>query len=207
MAMSVIWTGMVVLSVVYGLFAGNGPAVAAAAVEGAAAAVELCITMAGVMCLWMGVMEVMKRAGLAEKLSKLLRPVLCRLYPDFKRDRETMDAISANVSANLLGLGNAATPLGIQAARRMAARTPGVASDSLCMLVVCNTASIQLIPTTVAALRLSAGCKTPFDILPAVWLASGVSVCVGILAAKVMARLWRGKKSSSSMPEYTTSRR
>ena len=194
MAMSVIWTGMVVLSVVYGLFAGNGPAVAAAAVEGAAAAVELCITMAGVMCLWMGVMEVMKRAGLAEKLSKLLRPILCRLYPDFKRDRETMDAVSANVSANLLGLGNAATPLGIQAARRMATRTPGMASDSLCMLVVCNTASIQLIPTTVAALRLSAGCATPFDILPAVWLASGISVCVGILAAKGMARLWRGKK-------------
>ena len=194
MAMSVIWTGMVVLSVVYGLFAGNGPAVAAAAVEGAAAAVELCITMAGVMCLWMGVMEVMKRAGLAEKLSKLLRPILCRLYPDFKGDRETMDAMSANVSANLLGLGNAATPLGIQAARRMAAKTPGVASDSLCMLVVCNTASIQLIPTTVAALRLSAGCKTPFDILPAVWLASGISVCVGLLAAKGMARLWRGKK-------------
>ena len=190
MAMSVIWTGMVVLSVVYGLWAGNGPAVAAAAVEGAAGAVELCITMAGVMCLWMGVMEVMKRAGLAEKLSKLLRPILCRLYPDFKRDRETMDAISANVSANLLGLGNAATPLGIQAARRMACRTPGVASDSLCMLVVCNTASIQLIPTTVAAVRLAAGCQTPFDILPAVWLSSGISVAVGILAAKLFARVW-----------------
>ncbi len=192
--MTVIWTGMVVLSVVYGLWAGNGPAVAAAAVEGAGAAVELCITMAGVLCLWMGVMEVMKRSGLAQGLSRLLRPVLCRLYPGFKRDRETMDAISANVSANLLGLGNAATPLGIQAARRMAARTPGVASDSLCMLVVCNTASIQLIPTTVASVRLAAGCKTPFDILPAVWLASAVSVAVGILAAKVMARFWRGRE-------------
>ena len=157
MAMSVIWTGMVVLSVVYGLWAGNGPAVAAAAMEGAAAAVELCLTMAGVMCLWMGVMEVMKRSGLAEGLSRLLRPVLGRLY--LRRDRETMDAISANVSANLLGLGNAATPLGIQAARRMAKRTPGVASDSLCMLVVCNTASIQLIPTTVAGVRLAAGCR------------------------------------------------
>ena len=191
MAMSVIWTGMVVLSVLYGLWAGNGPAVAAAAVEGAAAAVELCITMAGVMCLWMGVMEVMKRSGLAELLSRLLRPVLCRLYPDCKRDRETMDAISANVSANLLGLGNAATPLGIQAARRLAAKSPGVASDSLCMLVVCNTASIQLIPTTVASVRLSAGCATPFDILPAVWLASAMSVAVGILAAKIFARVWR----------------
>ncbi len=194
MAMSVIWTGMVAVSVVYGLWAGNGSAVAAAAVEGAAAAVELCLTMAGVMCLWMGVMEVMKRSGLAEALSRLLRPVLRRLYPDFRRDKETMDAISANVSANLLGLGNAATPLGIQAARRMARKTPGVASDSLCMLVVCNTASIQLIPTTVASVRLAAGCATPFDILPAVWLASAVSVAVGVLAAKVMGRLWRGKR-------------
>ena len=194
MAMSVIWTGMVVLSVLYGLWAGNGPAVAAAAVEGAAAAVELCITMAGVMCLWMGVMEVMKRSGLAESLSRLLRPVLRWLYPDFRRDRETMDAVSANVSANLLGLGNAATPLGIQAARRMARKTPGIASDSLCMLVVCNTASIQLIPTTVASVRLGAGCATPFDILPAVWLASAVSVTVGVLAAKMMGRLWRGRR-------------
>ena len=192
--MSVIWTGMVVLSLVYGLWAGNGAAVAAGAVEGAAAAVELCLTMAGLMCLWMGVMEIMKRSGLAGALSRLLRPVLGRLYPDFRKDRETMDAISANVSANLLGLGNAATPMGIQAARRMAQRTPGVASDSLCMLVVCNTASIQLFPTTVAAVRQSLGCQTPFDILPAVWLASLVSVAVGVLAAKVFSRLWRGVK-------------
>lgn len=191
MAMSWIWTGMVTVSVIYGLLSGNGSAVAAAAVEGAAAAIQLCLTMAGVMCLWMGVMEVMKRSGLAEGLSRLLRPILCRLYPDFKNDRETMDAISANVSANLLGLGNAATPLGIQAARRMARRTPGKASDSLCMLVVCNTASIQLIPTTVAGVRLAAGCAAPFDILPAVWLASGISVVAGIFAAKVMGRLWR----------------
>ena len=191
MAMSIIWTGMVVVSVVCGLMLGNGPAVAAAAVEGAAAAIELCLTMAGVLCLWMGVREIMKRSGLADKLSKLLRPILCRLYPDFKKDRETMDAVSANVSANLLGLGNAATPLGIQAARRMAKKTPGVASDSLCMLVVCNTASIQLIPTTVASVRLAAGCAAPFDILPAVWLASAVSVTVGVLAAKIMGKVWR----------------
>ena len=191
MAMSVIWTGMVVLAVGYGLLAGNGAAVAAAAVEGAAAAVELCLTMAGIMCLWMGVMEVMKRSGLAEKLSRLLRPLLGRLYPNFKHDRETMDAISANVSANLLGLGNAATPLGIQAARRMAKKTPGLASDSLCMLVVCNTASIQLIPTTVASVRAAQGCAAPFDILPAVWLASTLSVGVGVLACKIFARIWR----------------
>ena len=102
-----------------------------------------------------------------------------------------MEAVSANLSANVLGLGNAATPLGLEAARRMARRTPGVASDGLCMLVVCNTASVQLIPATVAGLRAAAGCRTPFDILPAVWLASAVSVTAGILAAKLFARIWR----------------
>ena len=191
MAMAVIWTGMVLVSILCGLATGNGAAVGAAALEGAGAAVELCLAMAGVLCLWMGIMEIMKRSGLSAGLSRLLRPLLRRLYPDYARDREVMDCISANVSANLLGLGNAATPLGIQAARKMSRRSPGVASDGLCMLVVCNTASIQLIPTTVAGVRLAAGCRTPVDILPAVWLASALSVCAGIAAAKVLARLWR----------------
>ena len=182
---------MVVVSILCGLAAGRTAEVAAGAVEGAAAAVELCLAMAGLLCLWMGVMEIMKRSGLSEKLSALLRPILRRLYPDFARDTAVMAAISANVSANLLGLGNAATPLGIQAARNMSKKTPGVASDSLCMLVVCNTASIQLIPTTVAGVRAAAGCAAPFDILPAVWLASALSVSVGILASRGMARLWR----------------
>ena len=189
MGMSVIWTAMVTAAVVCGLLTGRGPAVAAAAMEGAAAAVELCLSMAGLLFLWMGVMEIMKRSGLSEGLSRLLRPVLKRLYPEFARDAAVMDSISANVSANRLGLGNAATPLGIQAARLMSRKTPGVASDALCMLVVCNTASIQLIPTTVASVRAAAGCAAPFDILPAVWLASAISVTVGILAARLFARL------------------
>lgn len=193
MAMSVIWIVMVTMSILCGLWTGNGESVAAAALEGASAGVELCLSMAGVLCLWMGVMEIMRRSGLAAALQRTLRPVLKRLYPDFANNGDVLDSVSANVSANLLGLGNAATPLGLEAARKMAERTPGVASDALCMLVVCNTASIQLIPTTVASLRAAAGCTTPFDILPAVWLASALSVTAGILAAKLMARLWRGR--------------
>ena len=177
-------------AVLCALATGRMPQVSAAAVEGAGAAVELALSMAGMLCLWSGVMEVMRRAGLAEKLSRLLRPVLRRLYPAFAGDRAVMDHIAANVSANLLGLGNAATPLGLKAARAMAKRTPGVASDGLCMLVVCNTASIQLIPTTVASVRAAAGCQTPFDILPAVWLASALSVAAGILAARLLAKVW-----------------
>ena len=188
--MSAIWSIMVLSAVLCGAAVGQGEAVAAAALEGAAAAVELCLSMAGVLCLWTGVMEVLRRSGVTEGLARLLRPLLRRLYPDFAGDREVMDSIAANVSANLLGLGNAATPLGIQAARRMSRRTPGVANDALCMLVVCNTASIQLIPTTVASVRAAQGCTTPFDILPAVWLASAISVTVGITAAKVLGRVW-----------------
>ena len=191
MAMSWIWTVMVGASILCALATGNGPAAAKGALDGAAAGVELCLSMMGVLCLWMGVMEVMERSGLARGLARLLRPAIRLLYPDFAGDEQTMDAVSANLSANLLGLGNAATPLGLEAARLMAERTPGVASDGLCMLVVCNTASLQLIPTTVASLRSAAGSANPFDILPAVWLASAVSVAVGITAAKLFARWWR----------------
>ena len=119
MTMTVIWTGMVVISVLCGLATGRGPEVAVAAVEGTSAAVELCLSIAGMMCLWTGVMEVMRRSGLADWLSRLLGPVLRRLFPQLARNRAVMDSISANVSANLLGLGNAATPLGLEAARGM----------------------------------------------------------------------------------------
>ena len=191
MTMAWIWTGMAVLSILCGLATGRGELVAAAAVEGAQAAVELCVSIAGMLCLWTGVMEIMRRSGLAEGLSRLLRPVLSALFPQVSGDRGVMDSISANVSANLLGLGNAATPLGIEAVRRMERKTPGTASDAMCMLVVCNTASIQLIPTTVASVRAAAGSSSPFDILPAVWLASALSVGVGITACKLFARIWR----------------
>ena len=191
MTMAWIWTGMAVLSILCGLATGRGELVAAAAVEGAQAAVELCVSIAGMLCLWTGVMEIMRRSGLAEGLSRLLRPVLSALFPQVSGDRGVMDSISANVSANLLGLGNAATPLGIEAVRRMERKSPGTASDAMCMLVVCNTASIQLIPTTVASVRAAAGSSSPFDILPAVWLASALSVGVGITACKLFARIWR----------------
>ena len=191
MTMAWIWTGMVALSILCGLATGRGELVAAAAVEGAQSAVELCISMAGMLCLWAGMMEVMRRSGLAEKLSRLLRPVLRLLFPQVARDRAVMDSISANISANLLGLGNAATPLGIEAVRKMGRKTPGTASDAMCMLVVCNTASIQLIPTTVASVRAAAGSGAPFDILPAVWLASVLSVGVGRRDCKSLAGIWR----------------
>ena len=192
MAMAWIWTGMIAASVAYGLINGTIGAVGGAAMEGAAAAVDLCLSMAGIMCLWSGVMSIMKASGLMDGLSRLFRPLLSRLLPRACRDPDTLAALSGNVSANLLGLGNAATPLGIRAARRMAKGCGGRASNELCVLVVLNTASIQLLPTTVAGVRAALGAENAFDILPAVWLASVLSVAAGLAAAKVLGRVWKG---------------
>lgn len=192
MAMSWLWTGMVTVSLLFGLKTGSIDVLGNAALEGAGAAVELCVAMAGIMALWTGVMEVMDQCGLSAALARLFRPLLRRLLPQASRDSETLAALSANLSANLLGLGNAATPLGLRAAQRMAHGCGGVASHELCLLVVLNSASIELLPTTVAGVRGALGCADPFDILPAVWLASILSVTAGLLAAKLLARVWRG---------------
>jgi len=192
MAMAWLWTGMVAVSLAFGVLTGSVGALGNAALEGAAAAVELCVAMAGVMCLWTGVMEVMDQCGLSAALARLFRPLLRRLLPNASRDEISLAAISANLSANLLGLGNAATPLGIRAARRMAQGCGGTASHELCLLVVLNSASIQLLPTTVAGVRSVLGSADPFDILPAVWTASLLSVLAGLAAAKLLARVWRG---------------
>ena len=192
MAMAWLWTGMVAVSLVFGILTGSVGELGGAALEGATAAVELCVSMAGIMCLWTGVMEVMDQCGLSAALARLFRPLLRRLFPNASRDEETLAAISANLSANLLGLGNAATPLGVRAAQRMQALSGAAhASDEMCLLVVMNTASLQLIPSTVAAVRARLGAAHAFDILPAVWLASACSVAAGILAARGLKRCWK----------------
>lgn len=190
MAMSAVWSALVLSGLVFGLLTGRLEEVSAAAAQGAQSAVELCVSMAGVLCLWSGVIEVMRRCGLLEALGRLLSPLLMRLFPRAGQDRETMALITANVSANLLGLGNAATPPGIEAVRRMASRSNGRTDGELCRFVVCNTASIQLIPTTVAALRSGAGCRTPFDILPAVWFSSAAALFAGLAACLLLERIW-----------------
>ena len=194
MAMSWIWGGMVILSLLFGAATGRIDAVSEAALSGAQNAVELSLSMAGVLCLWSGIMEIMRVCGLTDGLARAFRPLMRRLLPEASRDSETLAAVSANVSANLLGLGNAATPLGIQAARRMARGCGGVASDELCRLVVLNTASIQLLPATIASVRAAAGCRTPFDILPAVWFSSVLSVAAGLTAAWLLSLAGRRRQ-------------
>lgn len=189
MAMSLIWCILIISSLAAGFFSGRLEAVASAAVSGANSAIELTLSMAGILCLWSGVMEMMSQCGLSDRLAKLFHPLLRKLLPQASRDEETLAAVSANMSANFLGLGNAATPLGIRAARRMARGCDGIASNELCTLVVLNTASIQFLPATVASVRASAGCQTPFDILPAVWISSLLSVSAGLTAAYFLSKI------------------
>lgn len=188
MVMSWIWTVFLALSVGAALILGNGSALSAAIVQGAQAGVTLAVSLAGSICLWMGVGNVMEKTGVTDQLARLLKPLLRRLFPTYEKDPAFARSLSANVCANFLGLGNAATPMGIQAARRLARHNE---QDQMCRLIVLNTASIQLIPANVAAVRASLGCDTPFDILPAVWLTSLCSASMGVLAACILGRLWK----------------
>ena len=195
MALSWVWLGMMVVSIVCAVFTGRLDQLSAALLEGAGAAVTLCLSMTGVVCLWSGVMEVMRRASLLQRLARILRKPLCCLFPSAGQDTQAMESISANVSANLLGLGNAATPLGLAAAQRLHALSgrDGVASHELCLLVIVNTASLQIIPATIAGVRAAQGAAQPFDILPGVWLTSLATLVFALLLARVA----RGKKTEA----------
>jgi len=189
--MTWVYTVILGISVAAAIVTGNGTALSAAAVGGARAGIDLAITLAGSICLWTGAGTLMEKVGLTGMLSRLFRPVLYRIFPTSKADETLSACLSANICANFLGLGNAATPMGIRSAKRLAdPDRPGVATAELCRLVVLNTASIQLIPATVAAVRASLGSAAPFDILPAVWVTSLCSAGLGITAAWLLGKLW-----------------
>lgn len=192
LVMSYFWTGMLLLSLIFSLVSGQSSALSSAALEGAQAGCTLALSIGGAICLWSGVGRVMEKSGLNQRISRLLMPLMGRLFPSAREDAAAASFLSANICANLLGLGNAATPMGVAAAKRLARHAPpGKASDEMCRLIVMNTASIQLIPANVAAVRGSLGSAAPFDILPAVWVTSILSVSVGLLAAWMMGRLRR----------------
>ncbi len=192
MVMSWIFTLLLALSLLCAGISGRGSALSSAVLQGAQAGVTLTISMAGAICLWTGAGKVMERCGITDGLAKLLKPLLGRLFPSSRRDSTLARDLSANVCANFLGLGNAATPMGIKAATKLVnPLMPTVATNELCRLIVLNTASIQLIPTNVAAVRASLGSSRPFDILPAVWITSLCSAGLGMTVAWLLGKVWR----------------
>lgn len=189
MVMSWIWTAFAALSILSAAATGQGSALAGAVLQGAQAGVTLGISLAGSLCLWSGIGALMDAVGLTGSLSRLLRPLLHKVFPSTRTDPVLSGHLSANICANVLGLGNAATPMGIRAAQRL--KRGSTVTDELCRLIVLNTASIQLIPANVAAVRSSLGCQTPFDILPAVWITSICSAGLGVLAACLLGKVWK----------------
>lgn len=192
MLLSYVWIIMVILSIFCSILTGRTAQTGSAALIGAQNGVTLALSLCGSLCLWSGFAKLTEKSGLARRFSALLRPLLSRLFPEASRDPSALQNLCGNLTANFLGLGNAATPMGISAVRRMHALSGKPdASDEMCRLIVLNTASIQLIPSTVGAVRASLGSARPFDILPAVWLTSACSVTAGLLAARLFSRRWR----------------
>lgn len=194
-----IFLGMLAFSLAAGILYQRGDALTAALLTQSTQAVQLVLEMTGVLCLWSGIMKAAERSGLAGAVGKALSPLTRRLFPGLSKNggNSAIEAITMNLSANLIGLGNAATPLGLAAMERMAdfsygssgpipPRRPRAATDEMVVFLICNTASIQLFPSTLAAVRQSAGASRPLEILPAVWLSSFCTLAASLAAAKLL---------------------
>lgn len=186
---------IIIFSVFCSIFTGRTIDVTNALLEEGSNALELCIYLTGGMCVWGGLMRVAEKSGITDAFSKILRPVGKRLFNNLDTDSKAFSAITMNIAANLFGLGNAATPLGLSAMKELEKQEGEreSASDNMIIFTVLNTASITLIPTTVASLRLKYGAQNPMDILPAVLISSAISLCVSLTAAKLLCAK-RGKR-------------
>lgn len=178
-----VFSALILLSVVFGIMNGQMSEVTNAALEECTTAVTLFLSLIGVMALWSGLMNVAVKSGATNFITRLFRPIAKLLFKGLDPNSKAFHAISMNMTANLLGLGNAATPLGLEAMSELEKENKGrkTASNHMVMLVVINTASIQLIPTTIAALRLKHGSASPFEIIPAILLASVFSVISAVI--------------------------
>ncbi len=185
-----IWSGLLLVSLVTAAFNGRIGEVAEAALEGAKGAITLSLTLLGVIMLWTGLMRIASKSGLVDFFAKALRPLMRVIFPKLPPNSAAAQAIVMNMVANAFGMANAATPLGLNAMKELSKlnRDGSIASDEMCMLVVINTASIQILPATIIAIRQAAGSAAPFSPVVPVWLASLSAVTVGVIAAKTFAR-------------------
>ena len=185
--MNYIWAAIMIVSIVVSFFTGKFDAVSLAAIEGAGDGLKLVLELCGVMCFWTGIMEIAEKGGIINALARILAPVTRLLFPKIPQKSRAMRAIVMNMTANILGMSNAATPLGLSAMSElhMLSGRSRTASDEMCTFVVINTASIQLIPATLIALRASAGSDAPTEIMLPVWITSAAALAVGVTAAKI----------------------
>lgn len=185
-----IWGAIMLVSVACALMTGRMAELSNSIFCGATDAVNLVISLLGMMCLWTGLMKIAEHGGLTTILSRIFYPILSKIFTEYDKDSKAMKAICMNVTANLLGLGNAATPMGIQAMKEIQKcnKNKTTATNGMVMFVVMNTASIQIIPTFMSILRQKHGSNAPFDILPAIWIVSFLALIIGITIAKILER-------------------
>lgn len=192
--MNYIWSGLILISIICAFITGRISDVSDAIMSGAQDAITLVFSMFGMMCLWTGLMKIADKGGLTHILAKFLFPVLKKLFPNYDKNSKPMKAICMNITANILGLGNAATPFGIKAMKEMQKgnKIKDTANNSMIMFVVLNTASLQIIPTLLTILRQKHSSTSPLDVLPAIWTTSIIALIIGVISAKILEK--RGKK-------------
>lgn len=185
-----IWFLMIFFGVIFALFTGNADKITEAIVNGSGSTVTFIIELAGIMCFWCGVMKVAEKSGLTAQLAKLLRPVLRMLFKDAAKDEKALGAIVMNLTANMMGLSNAATPFGIKAMEEMERLNKGssIASNDMSLFLVMNAACIQLLPTTIISIRAAAGSSNPGIIIIPAMISTGVAAMVGITCCKILQR-------------------
>ena len=188
--MNYIWVFMIIISYTFSFLTGTTEDVTKSVFDGCESAVSLVISLLGMMCLWTGLLEIAERSGLVKKIRNLLSPVISWLFPGIDIKSDVAGEIATSITANMLGLSNAATPLGLSVMKKLEERNlaKDTASDEMCMFVVINTASITLIPTTLLTLRTAFSSSAPLEILIPVWIVSLLTLLTGILCAKVCAR-------------------
>lgn len=194
--LNIIWPIFILISYGYAIFSGNLEQINKELFDSTSSAVELSLTLLGTICLWNGVMEIASKTTVVDKLTKLLNPILKILFPKMKKGSKAHKEISMNMVANILGLGNAATPLGLKAMQTMQKENPKKTelTDNMAMFIILNTASLQLIPTTVIAIRSSLGSQNPTQIMFPVWFATICAAIVGIIATKICIKYSNNKK-------------
>jgi spore maturation protein A len=185
-----IWPFFIIISFIFAIFTGNISNLNNSIFESCSEAVELSIKLLGTMCLWNGLMKIVQETSLMHKLTKFIKPLMKILFPKLKEKDQEYSQITINIIANLLGLGNAATPLGLKAMKTMQEKNPNkeVITDNMAMFIVLNTASLQLIPTTVIAIRSSLGSIEPTKIILPVWIVTITADAAGIIATKILSK-------------------
>ena len=186
-----------IISVAAAVYTGNVTALSDAVLEGAARGVELTISMAGMMCLWCGIMEVLRAAGVLDKLSRLLSPLLRHVFKDAFDSGEGKDEMIAAVSANMLGISSAATPFALKAMEKLDAvnPTPHIASDDMVTLAILGCSSVSLFPTTIVTLRHSAGSATPYSVVVPIWICSVLCTAFALLMCRLTRRMGTGRET------------